>query len=149
LSFVERLNISSFGITFRGWTMMFLSIKFYSSSLRFQRAQDHQKWSSDAKVLEVFVLGYLQSYYRKFSARCSNHVFLKRYLTGITPVVPVRSSTGATTRSSAPGRILAATVGFRGTYLRGASSPMTPNLLRSCLPTIVHLLELAISPSLP
>jgi hypothetical protein len=27
LSFIERLNLSLFGSTFRGWTMMFLSIK--------------------------------------------------------------------------------------------------------------------------
>jgi hypothetical protein len=41
-------------------------------------------------------------------------VFFKRNSTGITPVVPVGNTTGATTRNSAPGRILATTVGLLG-----------------------------------
>jgi hypothetical protein len=36
--------------------MMFLWIKLYSLLCSFQQAQDHQKWSPDAKVIIVFVL---------------------------------------------------------------------------------------------
>lgn len=50
--------------------------------------------------------------------------------------------------STAPGRILAITGRFLGPYLRGSSSPMTPNSKARVSPPLLTLFELAISQSL-
>ena len=57
-SFIERSNLSPFGFILHYWTMMFLYTILESSSLRFQRAQEHRKRSPDDQDMFVFVLDF-------------------------------------------------------------------------------------------
>ena len=52
----REVYLSTFGFILYHWTMLFLCIILQCSSLRFQRAQDHQNQSPDEKVIAVFVL---------------------------------------------------------------------------------------------
>ena len=58
MSFIKRVNLSTFGFMIHCWTMMFLCIILMSSLLWFQRAKDHQKRSPDAKDIVVLVFGF-------------------------------------------------------------------------------------------
>ena len=59
-SFIEKVYLSTFCFILPCFTMMFLCMILLSSSLRFQRAKDHQNRSPDEKVMPVLVPVVLQ-----------------------------------------------------------------------------------------
>jgi hypothetical protein len=102
--------------------MKFIYMKLYSLSLWFQRAQGHQKWSLDGKVMQVFVPD-CSAVFRNGSTTPNYRLLLLKVHCSLL-FWPLSGSTGP---STAPGRILAATVGIWGTYLRGLLPQQPPN----------------------
>ena len=63
-SFWREVKLSLCCLLLTWWTMMFLCIILESSSLRFQRAQDHRNRSPDEKDIAVFILLFLSVFSR-------------------------------------------------------------------------------------